>query len=90
MHKTQADLLHQMKEVESEVEVGALYSHYRDLENPYTVIAVGLLEFSEEPAVVYEKDSIIWIRSLSSWKEEVLLEDGSLVPRFAPFKLGIS
>ncbi len=67
----------------SSIEVGALYAHYRDLQNPYRVIALGMIEATEEPSVIYRKDdsSVVWVRTIKSWTEMVTVEE-TQVPRF--------
>lgn len=60
-----------------QVEIGGVYAHYKDPNSRYVVIDIGLLEATKEPAVIYRKDSVTWIRPLQSWLEMV---DGK--PRF--------
>jgi len=53
-------------------------------DQPYVIVAVGLLEENEEPAVVYKAlygEGLIWIRSLSNFLEEVE-QEGVKVSRF--------
>ncbi len=73
-------------EAEQKVKVGAQYVHYKHSDQSYTVIAVGLLEATQEPCVVYRRDSkpkLTWVRLVSDWLSSVETEDGSHVPRFS-------
>jgi hypothetical protein len=87
-HLSEKELLDQLEQARKEVVVGALYVHYRDRRNPYRVIDLAILEASQEPSVLYKKESassdlssITWVRPLSSWLEKVDFE-GSMVSRF--------
>lgn len=58
------------------------WRHYKN-GNVYRVIAVGVMEASREPAVVYVgTDHVVWIRSLSIFRGHAM-SDGALVPRFS-------
>lgn len=86
-HLTAEDLLRQVEKAHEQVEVGAYYAHYRDLKSGYKVIGIATLEASQEAAIIYQKEgedgisSMVWIRALSSWLEEVDVENAK-VPRF--------
>jgi hypothetical protein len=75
------DLLEQLSLAKKEVEVGSFYVHYRAKDKKYKVIGLGLLEASEEPAVIYEREGVVWIRAISSWLDKVECE-GEMVSRF--------
>ncbi len=61
-----------------------IYEHYKGKQ--YRVIGIGLIEATEEPAVVYEAQyendkSKLWVRPVEDF--EMMLEvDGVMVPRF--------
>ncbi|HEX3095710.1 MAG TPA: DUF1653 domain-containing protein [Patescibacteria group bacterium] len=61
-----------------------IYEHYKGGE--YEVIAEGLIESTEEPAVIYKAlyahpKSLYWVRSVTSFEEQVEW-GGETVPRF--------
>lgn len=61
-----------------------IYEHYKG--GRYEVIGIGLIEATEEPAVIYKalyENSLseYWIRSVPSFLETVEV-DGKTVPRF--------
>ncbi|HMQ01870.1 MAG TPA: DUF1653 domain-containing protein [Candidatus Doudnabacteria bacterium] len=65
------------------IELGT-YEHYKG--GRYEVIAVGLLEATGEPAVVYKAlyenpKSEVWIRTETDFIAEVEV-DGKIIPRF--------
>ncbi len=77
------DLLLKLEDAKKLVEVGGTYVHYRSPDKPYKVLAVALLEATEEPSVVYQAlhNSVVWVRALDSWLSMVSHE-GRMVPRF--------
>lgn len=82
-HTSYSKLEQKLQEAASQVEVGCLYAHYKDLEHPYEVVSLGLIEETEEVGVIYkhQDQEITWIRPLSNWLEAVEWE-GKTVPRF--------
>jgi hypothetical protein len=87
-HHTEEELLNHLEEAKQLVEIGALYTHYRNPFVKYKVLALSILEASQEVAITYQKQteeasvpSIIWVRPLSSWLDKVQV-GSSLVPRF--------
>ena len=80
---TSADKLNRLIELaKKQVQVGATYAHYRDLNEHYLVIGIGIQEATEKPAVIYQKESgPIWVRELDSWLEPVVV-DGVTIARF--------
>jgi hypothetical protein len=70
-----------LDDAKKHVEIGARYVHYKDLNAPYTVMGIGLIESTQEPAVIYQKGFLTWIRPLTSWLETVDVEDAK-IPRF--------
>lgn len=66
-----------------QVDVGAEYEHYKHTR--YKVIAVALIEATNEPCVVYQAqygERATFVRPLEDWLAQVAVE-GRLVPRFA-------
>lgn len=87
-HLTEAQLLDQIEEAKTQIEVGAFYAHYRNPNVHYKVLALTIIEATQEVAVVYQKQhgsdglkSVIWVRPVSSWLELVQTSNGE-VPRF--------
>ena len=85
MHESQEQLARRLGETSRQVTVGASYMHYKQKLN-YKVLALALREEDNEPCVVYQAEygnSIIWVRPLISWLEEVEI-DNQKVNRFTP------
>lgn len=84
-HVPEADLSQALKEASDLVRVGSRYTHFKNPHVTYIVIGHGILEATEEVAIIYQAqygDNITFIRSLSSWLEEAE-QEGHRVPRFA-------
>jgi hypothetical protein len=74
-HLSEIDLISQLEIAHTQVKVGALYAHYRNLDL-YRVVGLGFIEATQEVAVIYQQESgslkpIQWIRPISSWLEQV-------------------
>ncbi|MFA5996482.1 MAG: DUF1653 domain-containing protein [Candidatus Paceibacterota bacterium] len=83
-HISQEELAKQLAEAGREVLVGGLYVHYKDSTKEYVVKSLGVLEATDEVAVIYEAqygEKVSFIRPLASFCELVLV-DGVSVPRF--------
>ncbi len=64
------------------MKVGSLYRHYKG--GLYKVIALGTIEATLEPAVIYEAqygDHSVWVRTLAHFTEEVEYQ-GKSIARF--------
>ena len=62
---------------------GGIYRHYKG--NMYKALYVALHTETEEPLAIYQAlygDEKIWARPLEMFLDEVVLSDGSVVPRF--------
>lgn len=73
-----------LEDAAREVEVGAVYVHYKDASKAYVVKGFAVLEATDEPAVVYEweyEPRLSFIRPLRNFVETVMV-DGASVPRF--------
>lgn len=84
-HLNKKDLISLLETANTQVKVGALYAHYRNLDL-YRVISLGFIEATQEVAVIYQEEStslkpIQWIRPISSWIEQVDIS-GTTTPRF--------
>lgn len=83
--------MHQLKhlnqvliQAKQQVEIGALYVHFRSLEDRYKVLSLALDEITEEPCVIYQAlygEQLIWIRTVQAWCDLVEHED-QMVVRF--------
>ena len=87
-HLSEKELTALLEQAAQLVEIGSYYAHYRDPSGHYKVKDIAILEATQEPAVIYQKEfgstdlkSVTWIRPLSSWLEKVD-HNGALVPRF--------
>ena len=64
-------------------QLGGIYRHYKG--NMYKALYVALHTETEEPLAIYQAlygDEKIWARPLEMFLDEVILSDGSVVPRF--------
>lgn len=87
-HKSQEEILSEIKSAQTKVVVGGYYAHYKHPEKKeYQVVEVGIYENSEEVCVVYKSLStgISWIRTLANFLEEVEV-DGKKETRFVLIK----
>lgn len=86
MHKTQEELLKELEKLNSKVKVGDKFSHYKHPESFYKIVAVGLIESSETPCLVYQAeygDKLIWVRTEDEFFAKVTLDNGGVVDRFS-------
>ncbi len=83
-HTTQEELATRLAAAKGLVEVGGLYYHYKDPTKHYTVVALGIIEETEEVCVVYQalyEEQLTWVRPLEVWLAKVPTEEGE-VSRF--------
>lgn len=83
-HQSEETLVSQLADAETKVTVGAIYKHYKKGDN-YKVTSLGILEATNEPAVIYQAlygQNLVFIRPLANWVEQVE-KDGTTVNRFA-------
>lgn len=86
-HTDSKDLQTKLELTQYNIEVGAHYHHYKTPQAHYKVLNLALLEWDEEPVVVYQSlaDSIIWVRKVNGkngWNTKVQLDNGQIVNRF--------
>ena len=84
-HRPASELKNDLREAETLVHIGARYSHFKTPGSEFVVIGLGILEETEDVAVIYQSqqdDNFTFIRPLSSWVERVEYE-GARVPRFS-------
>jgi hypothetical protein len=83
-HPTHEQLQERIQKAQDTVKVGAKYIHYKNPNNQYEVVAVGFLEATEEPCVIYKAlygTGFTWVRSFNDWDTDIETENGT-VKRF--------
>ncbi len=83
-HLPPSELKKALTEAEAVVHIGARYTHFKNPHVEYVVTGLGILEATEEVAVIYQSqstDTITFIRPFESWIQYVEHE-GQKVPRF--------
>ena len=73
-HTDAATLNKVLEHAATQVEVGALYVHYKNPELPYRILCLALMEADEAPAVVYQAEyaeGLTFVRPLASFLEDV-------------------
>ena len=86
MHKTQEQLLNELKRLNKKIKVGDKFYHFKYPDQFYTIVAVGFIESTEEPCITYQAeygDKITWVRTENEFFAKVTLEDGTIVDRFS-------
>lgn len=84
-HKDQTQLLKKLENLKSKIKVGDKYIHYKNPDQFYKIIAIGFIESTEEPCVVYQAeygDKITWVRPQNDFFAKVTLDNESVVDRF--------
>ncbi len=74
-----------LKDAGELVHIGSRYTHFKNPNVEYVITGLGILEATEEVAVIYQSQSaetITFIRPLASWIETVEYQ-GHTVPRFS-------
>ena len=85
MRKDTKQLLSELNRLKLKVKVGDKFFHYKHSDQFYHILAIGFIEDTEIPCVVYEAeygDKITWVRTESEFFAKVTLEDGTEVDRF--------
>lgn len=83
-HTSLEELSNNRQNAYQQVEVGALYYHYRNPQLHYKVIDIGIQEASEKICIIYKAlygACITWVRDLDSWLAEIEV-DGKKITRF--------
>lgn len=84
-HTPENVLKEELDKAKEVVSIGASYYHYKNPSHFYRVLAIGLMEEDERPAVVYQAEygeGITFIRPLESWLQSVD-DNGETVSRFS-------
>jgi hypothetical protein len=88
MHISESELSKRIDEAKLSVEIGGLYTHYKNPDRLYKVLGVAVTEADDTPCVIYQAlhgEKITFVRPVKSWVE-VVKARGELVPRFTPFQ----
>lgn len=83
-HKNQIGLERELNQAAEMVKVGEIYSHYKNPQNHYQVIGLGVQEATDKICVIYQAQyggKFIFVRDLDSWLDTVDV-DGVKVLRF--------
>ena len=89
-HKDQTQLLKELKNLVKKVKVGDKFYHFKHPDQFYKIIAIGFIEASEKPCVVYQGEygeRITWVRTEKEFFSKVTLEGGKIVDRFTRVKI---
>ena len=84
-HKDSLELLSELDNLRQKIKVSDRFFHYKHQDQFYTVLAVGFIESSEEPCVVYQAeygDKFTWVRTEAEFFSKATLEDGTQTDRF--------
>lgn len=87
-HKSQDELRTKVENSFKNVSVGDIYYHYKNPDQHYEIVAVGLFEENEEPCVVYKAlygERLTWVRTLKAFSEIVSLNEKTF-PKFTKIK----
>ena len=83
-HKTEEQILAEIEEATTKIEVGASYCHYKDRSKVYKIQGFGTLEADDSLCVIYQAQygkQLTFIRPVSIWLEQIEWQ-GKKVPRF--------
>lgn len=84
-HKKASDLLLELDKLKQLTDVGDRFYHYKYPDQFYKVIAIGFIEDTETPCVVYQSEyegNIVWVRTQDEFFTKVTLEDGTEINKF--------
>ncbi len=82
--KDSAEFAMILEKLKTQIPIGARYFHYKNPNQFYTIVSHGIIEATEEPAIIYQAeydDQTTWIRPVSVFLEEVEWQ-GKKVQRF--------
>ncbi len=81
-HQSSEQLEKLILAAKQKITVGQIYSHYKDTNKRYRIIAIALDESSESVSIVYEglyAPYLTWIRPLNNFLESVTWQDKSVL-----------
>lgn len=81
---SEEELNKRLESLKEKVKIGDLYFHYKNPNNHYKILAIGFIEATEEPCVVYQAlygENLTWVRTEDEFLAEIEFE-GKVLPRF--------
>jgi len=69
-HKSQNNLEEKLQKAGELVKVGGLYFHYKNPENLYKVVGLGIQEATDKICVMYQAQynkKLVFVRDLDNW-----------------------
>ncbi len=72
-HKTHQQLEQELSEGAAKVQIDGIYTHYKNPEQKYRVVGLGIQEASDEICVLYQplqNNKITFVRDLKNWLEQ--------------------
>ncbi len=85
-HTLEISLEAKLTQAQQLVKIREHYVHYKNPNNKYVVLTIGLDEQSEEVSIIYQAEygkELIWIRPLADFLGTVKDQVGKDVPRFS-------
>ena len=77
-HTSEQELKQRLDDAKSKIDMGREYYHYKNPDQHYHIVAVGMIEETETPAVIYQAeygDNIVWVRSVEDFLSKVAQND---------------
>lgn len=85
-HKNSDVIVEKVNAAKEQIQVGDLYYHYKNPQDFYIIIGIGLIEATETPCVIYHQEYapyLTWVRPVTEFLEFVEIEGtGEKVARF--------
>ena len=83
-HLSQPELQKRLAAARAKIDVDVRYYHYKNPQKYYHIVAIGMIEATETPAVIYQAEygeKIIWVRPIENFLAMVE-HNGKMVRRF--------
>ena len=90
MKKPQARLKEELEEAKRQVEVGGIYSHYKDPSRTYRVVDLAINTEYDTVWIIYQslyEEKVTFLRSVEEWCEDVT-KNGRKMKRFTLIESG--
>jgi hypothetical protein len=74
-HKSRHDIERELAAAKKQVEIGSVYSHYKNPEHLVKVTAIGIQEATDKLCVIYQdvaNENLVFVRDLDVWLEKPL------------------
>lgn len=78
-HTAEEDLHKKLQDAQKIVEIGAVYTNYKNPEKKYIIEFIGFLEATEEVCVCYRAlygNGTVWVRTLENFCQKVETPSG--------------